>query len=655
MTSPVVRTRRSRIVGACVAVLCAALLTSANALRAQVRTDTTRRDTTTRAQPPARPTPADSIRAKAQADSIARERILARTDSVLRAIAADTLRPSLARFETPVSFETTDRLRWNRERLLSSGAVNLADLLDAVPGVVTYRSGWMAGLHAASVAGETQRLRLFVDGVELDPLDARGQGVEDLTDIPIWTLDELVVERTAGEVRVWMRTSTVTKTIPYTRVDIFTGDLNTNAFRGLFARRWRNGLSLQLGGQQIATQTGRTSAFGNTRSTRVRSDGSVQGFSGRFGWSRGLLSVDLFGNAVTRERDGHTAREGFTDLTSYKGARREGYARVGYGDTLRGWWSQAIVQALRTKLDVQDTSTTSTTTTTDDSTDVVTDSLASRTQQVVAVGYRAAHWQASFTDRMRLVNGERWHAPALRGSIEWRMLTAGAWIERRGRDSTDRTEAYVRMAPRSWLRLTATHATRSPDDTLRQQSSALRTEASVRWKGLWWGGGVLRDGASSYTNITLIGQPAGDINAVPAQAILGSVAGKLYKDLRLDAQVLRWDVAKYNRPRMQVRTELAMVSDWRRKFPKGEFGINARLIYDRRDAAPFLYGPATDPENVRVTEAAQVITAMLEIRIQRGTLFYQYRNLTGGQYEQIRGITMPPAVQMYGLRWEFWN
>jgi hypothetical protein len=106
---------------------------------------------------------------------------------------------------------------------------------------------------------------------------------------------------------------------------------------------------------------------------------------------------------------------------------------------------------------------------------------------------------------------------------------------------------------------------------------------------------------------------------------------------------------------MQVRTEFALVSDWRSKFPKGQFGINARLIYDRRDSAPFLYGLASDPESVRVTEAAQLITAMLEIRIQRGTLFYQYRNLTGGQYEQIRGITMPPAVQMYGLRWEFWN
>ena len=43
-----------------------------------------------------------------------------------------------------------------------------------------------------------------------------------------------------------------------------------------------------------------------------------------------------------------------------------------------------------------------------------------------------------------------------------------------------------------------------------------------------------------------------------------------------------------------------------------------------------------------------MLTGLLEIRIQSATLFYQYRNLTGAAYEQIPGLTMPPAVQMYG-------
>jgi hypothetical protein len=76
-----------------------------------------------------------------------------------------------------------------------------------------------------------------------------------------------------------------------------------------------------------------------------------------------------------------------------------------------------------------------------------------------------------------------------------------------------------------------------------------------------------------------------------------------------------------------------------------------------RDGAPFFYGTATGSgtPDVRITERANVVTGLLELRLQSATLFYQYRNLTGGAYEQIRGITMPPAVQMYGVRWEFWN
>jgi len=102
---------------------------------------------------------------------------------------------------------------------------------------------------------------------------------------------------------------------------------------------------------------------------------------------------------------------------------------------------------------------------------------------------------------------------------------------------------------------------------------------------------------------------------------------------------------------------LGVNSEWRRRFPKGEFGINARISYEMRDGVPFFYGVRGEEEalDIRVTEKAQVATAHLEIRIQKATLFYQYRNLSGGQYEQIPGITMPPAVQMYGMRWEFWN
>ena len=622
---------------------------------AQVRPDSVKKDTARVVAPVPPSTRVDTVpKLQIATDSAVLAREVARTDSIKRAIAGDTIKPPLAHFERPDDFETVSRLRFSRNEILSSGAVNLADLLDRVPGVTTYRSGWLAGLHAASVAGDTRRIRLFVDGVEMDAIEPRNGGALDLTDVQLWTLDELVVERAAGEVRVWMRTWTVQRTTPYTRVDVFTGDLNTNAFRGLFARRWRNGMLLQLGGQQVATQSGRVNAFTGAESSGGRGDGTVQGLMARIGWSSRRLSVDLYVNATGRERDPHTARKGFTDLPAYKGARRDTYLRIGYGDTLRGFWSQAIVGAVRTRLEGVGDKVAAT----DTSLAIETDTIRGRTQQLLAVGYRASRWSVSMTDRVRPINGTAFHAPAVRGRLGGSRYALGAFVEANGVDSTRRFDLYARAQPFSWLVLTGAQSARTPDSaTGRLNGSTLRTEAALKVGRLWLGGGVLRDNANRFESPVILGTSAAVLSSAAAQGVLVSAAGRLYKDVRLDVQAIRWDASQFNRPQLHVRTEIALISDWRRRFPRGEFSINARLWHELRGGAPFFYGTATGSgtPDVRITERANVVTGLLELRLQSATLFYQYRNLTGGAYEQIRGITMPPAVQMYGVRWEFWN
>jgi hypothetical protein len=634
-----------------VSALCAANLS------AQVRPDSVQRADTVRVAVPV------SAGDSTVADSLAQQRTVQlarlarqRADSLAQFEKGDTVKAPVARFELPRSFEITERLRLRGDSLLSSGATTLADVLDRVPGVVTYRSSWLAGIHTGSYNGDVARIRLFLDGVELDAIEPRNGRAIDYTDVQLWSLDELVIERAPGEVRVWMRTRTATSTTPATRVDIFTGDLNTNAFRGFFAKRWRNGFMLQLAGQQIATQSGRISAFGGTEgSTRLRSDGEAQAFMGRVGWSRGKLSVDGFANTVGRERDAHTPRSGFDTLPAFKGQRRQAYLRVGYGDTSRGFWSQAIVSALRTRQDGIGEEPPPLITEDGDTVVVERDSIRSQTQHVLAVGYRRDRWSVSLTDRARPVEGSLQHAPVLRGAMSWWRFDLGAWAERNGRDSTDRSDLFARLRLLPWLVVTAGRSSRTPDDTTgRPAASTLRAEAALRWKELWVGGGVLRDDATAYDNLTLIGAPPAVVSANPATGVLLSANGRLYKDIRLDLQAISWDAAQYNRAKTQIRAEVALVTEWRRRFPKGQFGYNLRLIYDRRSGVPFFYGPDEDPLKW-TTEPAQVVTAVMEIRIQRGTLFYQYRNLTGGQYEQIRGITMPQAVQMYGVRWEFFN
>lgn len=623
---------------------------------AQVKPDSTKRTDSVTVAAPGAPT-ATPPAANAADDSVAQEarmraRILARSDSIRRVMAGDTIKAAMARYEPPRSLEVTERLRWRRDSILATGALNLADLLDRVPGITSYRSGWLAGMHAASFNGDGSRIRVFLDGVEMDGVEPRNGGMLDLTDVPLWNLDEVQIERAAGEVRVWLRSMTVTSTTPLTRVDIFTGDLNTNAFRGFLSRRWRNGFAFQFGGQQIATQSGRVSALGGQETTkRLRSDGELQSFYLRMGWARNRWSADVFANAISRERDGHTPRKDYLALPGFTGQRRDAYLRLGYGDTTKGLWSQALVSALRTQQQGEDTTLVSGT----DSVFIEGDTIRGQTQHVVAVGYRASWWSASLTNRLRPTNGTLRQAPVARAQLTWWKLDAGAWVERSGRDSTDRSDLFARLRPLPWMTVIVGRSTRTPADTTgRPAGTSLRGEAAIRYKGLWLGGGVLRDAGTSYGTIPLVGAPPGVIASNPATGITASVHGRLYKDLVLDVQAISWDAAQYNRPKTQFRTELAVVSQWLRKFPKGQFGFNARLILDSRSGVPFYYGPDEDPAKWN-TEPAMVATGLLEIRILRGTLFYQYRNLSGGQYEQIRGITMPPAVQLYGVRWEFSN
>ena len=586
-------------------------------------------------------------------------RILARSDSIKKFRAGDTVRAPIARFERTQTYDLEeDKLRFDRKQILSSGSVNLADLLDRVPGVTTFRSGWIAGLHAASYNGDFSRIRIFMDGIELDPVEARNGGVLDLDDIPLWTLDELLIERAPGEVRVWLRSWSYTKTIPFTRADIFTGDRNTNGFRGLFARRYNNGFILQIGAQQAATQTGQVSAFSTAGTTKTAGDGSQQLVNTRIGWARRRLTIDFYGTASQRDRDPQTPRKNFSRLPAFKGSRRDAYLRVGFGDTSTGFWTQAVIAAVATRLHgIVDSTKVVVVSDTDSVAIARPDSLRSRTQQMFAIGYRGNGWQYSFVNRVRAINGRTLHSPVIRASIGSSRLGGGLYAERRGVDSTTRIDLFTRAEPLRWLVLSLSQSLRRPSgDSLRPPTSTTRAEAGVRLGRLLFGGGIIREDTIAYLSPVLLAASGSFLNAGPATGFLGSVHGRLFKDVHLDVQGMRWNTAQFGRPQLNVRTELALISDWRRKFPKGEFSFNGRLTYDRRGAVPFFYGLKADQSaDIRSTVQANVLSGLVEIRIQRATLFYVYRNLTGGDYEQIPGLTMPPAVQMYGVRWEFFN
>jgi hypothetical protein len=121
---------------------------------------------------------------------------------------------------------------WDREALQNARALTLAELLYNLPGMVLLRGGdygQPTGITAFGLGPGS--VRIFRDGTELPPLDG---GVVDLSRVGMAALDEVRVERRPGELQIHLRSLELLDPRPYTLLEVGTGDLNTNLFRGTF-------------------------------------------------------------------------------------------------------------------------------------------------------------------------------------------------------------------------------------------------------------------------------------------------------------------------------------------------------------------------------------------------------------------------------------
>jgi hypothetical protein len=304
--------------------------TRRDTLRGRADTLPARRDSVVRRDT----TGAVRVPVPARADSLIRRDSIGR-DTVSRP-PRDTVKAPIATAEAPVLADPSGSFVWDRRDMFSTGALTVQDLLTRVPGVTTVRSGWIAQPMFAAFLGDPSRVRVFLDGLELIELDPRAGRIWDLSQIPLWALDDIRIERGAGEIRIHMRSWRVDRTTPFTRTDVYTGDQSTNLYRGLFGRRYQNGEILQLAGQQHGTDPGRN----------IESSDQL-GLLARVGIARENWSVDGFMLRGDRNR-GLTVTETLSDtIPRTESTRTDVYLRAGWGSSDRGLWTQGIAHASR--------------------------------------------------------------------------------------------------------------------------------------------------------------------------------------------------------------------------------------------------------------------------------------------------------------------
>jgi hypothetical protein len=560
-------------------------------------------------------------------------------DSVKR----DTIKAGFTRGELPVSADIGRSYRFTRTQLYASGALTLGELLDRIPGASTARTGWLTDVQVTSFAGAMGRVRVFVDGVELDALDPAGGGVQNLGLLQLWPYEDAVVERAGDELRVHLRSWRDNRTAPLTRVDVLTGDREGNVFRGYFAQRFANGGGLQAVFSNASTRDVRSATAG---------DGSNIGFNVRAGWANGRWSFDGWAHRAGGERRPTSRASGLPTLAGDRPQYTVAYLRAGFRDPdSAGVFGQFIVASLGFRETPASNNLSRLQPTTPDTT-VVNLREASRLQYIATTGWRRGAFTTSFTARVRAFDGTTPVSPLVRMGYDTPRLGVSLWAETARPDSARRVDAQVRVMPLTRVALAGAWSSATRTVAGQQVATgAMRAEAAVRLRGsLWVGGGVLsRDSAMSRAALSL------DTSYVtqalrPAQGTFVQLRGDLFRDLKVDAWAIAWrDAAnQFYLPKVQAHSRLYIESDWTTRFPKRQFGFLGALIHEYRDPVRFPTGTG-----VQTTGIMRNLSTLVEFRLLNAYVSWRFTNTLRLDFDTAPGYVLPRGVNLYGIRWEF--
>jgi hypothetical protein len=543
--------------------------------------------------------------------------------------------------------------QWNREEMFASGAYTLADLLERVPGATSFRTGWIMSPKFVALNGDLERVRVFYDGIEMDNLDTRSGSQLDLTTIDLYTLEHVAVERFGNELRVHLRSWRVDRTNPYTRTDVYTGDEDTNIYRGFYGKRFGSGFGLQLAGQQWST-----------RSARFGGGGDALSLLGRAGIARKNWSVDGYAmrrNAARVRQP--TFGEGLS-LQPFEGTHTLAYIRAAAGKQTGGPWAEAIASYMR--LGEESDAVTPAEAPGLQLLADTTDTTTKRAQYVIAAGYSTSIFRASVADRVRAFTGDIHHSPEIHLEAGGRMGFVDVRGEKDGVRNRTRFNAAARFTPVSFLALGGGVTYDSPDDKLDlvtpdenssspvfaqfPKSTSARAEAGVKLINPWLIGGYITRDTAILIPPTVI-DTAYQVRAVGKRSgLYAGLRGTLYKDLNVDVIATRWDSAGFYQPRYQARSEVFLNTRWLGRFPSGSFGLKLAAIHEYRSEVRF-----PTASGFRETEPSNITSALVEIRILRGVATYEARNVFAQNWQVFPDFFMHRTINIYGLRWEFWN
>lgn len=561
-------------------------------------------------------------------------------------IPKDTIKAPIAHAELPPVLGVGDQFTWTREELFSTGALTLTQLLELVPGVTTFTTGNLASPQFGAYAGNPGRVRVFVDGVEVDNLDPRAGGALDLAEVQLWSLEQVTIERGADELRIYCRTWSVQRTTTATRIDVLTGDQRTNLYRGFFGKRYQHGQMLQVGGQSYGTSSSQDIGGGNELSLFAR-----------LGWANKDWSVDGYYMHADRTRDTRQpdlANELLQpEIPTQNRARVDMYLRAGRGDPDSGVWAQAMVAHTNFR---EHTGFSAVPDMPPDSADTTRTS----TQYIVTGGLTRWGLRLSGVERYHQLQTGGVSATEVRASFEHRLLALSLYAERRGADSSSTEEATARLTPLPFFAVSGTVARRHGGTAFGDEDEvSARLEAGLKFHQAWFTAGIWRRAQAVVPGLIAFDTAYANARTVAATGPFATIRGKVWRDIGLNLWAVRWDGPGYYRPQLQSHEELYIDTQWLQRFPSKHFRLIAGIAHEYRQDVVFPIANATeslsDPNGIAAL-FSHAIVGRIEFHILDATIFFNsYSGVSPTRVEQVKGYYLPPQRLEYGVRWSFWN
>ncbi len=179
--------------------------------------------------------------------------------------ARDSLRPQDTTPPPPVTLPVKEpetpggplppgsRFVFDRDSILWSGALTLADLLRAVPGVFVARAGFWGLPEYVFYAGRgPAALEIFRDGIRMEPVGTDTLFV-DPGAMSLAFLQRVEVEVLPASLRVYLVSERHRLPSARSAINVMSGAFGTAAFAGIFQHRWRSGVSVTAAGEVGST------------------------------------------------------------------------------------------------------------------------------------------------------------------------------------------------------------------------------------------------------------------------------------------------------------------------------------------------------------------------------------------------------------------